>query len=244
MKVSVALSLPPTANITTEELQLPEVKSGLESQLATAIGIDVQYVTITAIYICPDDARCVENQRRLTRANGRGRGRRAIVTRKTKDGQARMLSSDTEKRIVVEFVLSATEEIIQAAETMMSDTSTFTETLSDGASTSLSSTLNKKVQVEASAPITLERVVGKKIVEEDMDGTSNVPEGDGGSAMPDWFLPIVITAGSLILVLVIGGLIMQRRARNKLSKSIQPFNSDDLDDAKEISSRGDSDRKR
>ena len=155
-----------------------------------------------------------------------------------------MLSSDTEKRIVVEFVLSATEEIIQAAEAMMSDTSTFTETLSDGASTSLSSTLNKKVQVEASAPITLERVVGKKIVEEDMDGTSNVPEGDGGSTMPDWFLPVVITAGSLIVVLVIGGLIMQRRARNKLSKSIQPFNSDDLDDAKEISSRGDSDRKK
>ena len=64
IKAQVSLTIPSTANITTEELQSVTVKAGLETQLAAAIGIDVQYVTITAIYLCPGDTRCDTTNRR------------------------------------------------------------------------------------------------------------------------------------------------------------------------------------
>jgi hypothetical protein len=108
--------------------------------LATALAIDVKFVTITAIYLCPSDSRCTTSTRRLSRSWTR---------------QTRTLNGEVEQSIVVEFIIKANEEVIQQAEQQMAVTgadgsSSFQDVLSSGASTSLSKELNKDVTVVAS----------------------------------------------------------------------------------------------
>ena len=207
IKAQVSLTIPSTANITTEELQSVTVKAGLETQLAAAIGIDVQYVTITAIYLCPGDTRCDTTNRRELQQHHRLK---------------RELNAEA-IRIVVEFVVAATEEIIKLAESGMSDTATFTETLSTGASTSLTKTLNKEITVKASSPTTLERTTAT-----DPDANADQTNNNNESEMPSWFLPVVVTAGGLTIAMLVGFVLLNKRAKDKKRKAIQPYLDDDV----------------
>jgi hypothetical protein len=108
--------------------------------LATALAIDVEFVTITAIYLCPNDSRCTTSTRRLSRS----------WTQET-----RTLNGEVEQSIVVEFIIKANEKVIQQAKQQMAVTdadgsSSFRDALSSGASTSLSKELNKDVTVVVS----------------------------------------------------------------------------------------------
>ena len=212
IQAQVSLTLPSTANITTEELQSVEVKVGLQTQLAAAIGIDVQYVTITAIYLCPGDNRCTTTTRRLMR------------------------ELNTEGvRIVVEFMVAASEEIIQQAEAGMANTDNFQETMSTGASTSLSQTLNKDITVTASAPMTTSRTVGSPTPAPEAIGLDTDQSVPGTStSMPTWFIPVVASAGGLTLVLLVAGLVL--RTRNNAKKAIQPYEEDSLSKSQQSSS--------
>ena len=203
IKVSISLNLPPTANITMDELQSKNVKDGLELQLAEAIGIDAEFVTITAIYLCPGDIRCTTTTRRLK-----------VMSQRRLNGE--------EKRIVVEFEIKADEEVVQQAERNMAKSGPggFQETLSSGASKSLSKELNKDIEVTASKPTTLSRTVGKEptLPDEDIDNNNQ-----SSLDMPEWFLPVIGGVGGLICISIVALLVKRKRDENKIKKSIRPY---------------------
>jgi hypothetical protein len=213
----VALSLGADANVTNEELQAPEVKTALTKQLAIAIGIDSSLVTITDIYLCPGGSpKCPSARRALGELGELGDSRHLDAVKQS---------------IVVEFEVKGSEEVVSAAETNLA-TDSFQETLGAGATTSLSSALNKKIAVTVdSPPVTLERISGAEETADDADKS-----GDGtadAGTLPDWVIPAAVGGGGLLAVVSIGLAISKRRRENKLAKSIRPSAREDDEEARQ-----------
>jgi len=158
----------------------------LPVQLATALAIDVKFVTITAIYLCPKDNRCTTSTRRLSRSWTR---------------QTRTLNGEVEQSIVVEFIIKANKEVIQQAEQQMAVTgadgsSSFQDVLSSGASTSLSKELNKDVTVVASKTSNSEGGLE--------GGSTSDTEAKSPNAKNDSGFVIALSCGGLLLFIGAG----------------------------------------
>ena len=158
----------------------------LPVQLATALAIDVKFVTITAIYLCPKDNRCTTSTRRLSRSWTR---------------QTRTLNGEVEQSIVVEFIIKANKEVIQQAEQQMAVTgadgsSSFQDVLSSGASTSLSKELNKDVTVVASKTSNSEGGLE--------GGSTSDTEAKSPDAKNDSGFVIALSCGGLLLFIGAG----------------------------------------
>ena len=196
IRVQVSLTLSSKANITNEQLQTDAVRSALTQDLAVAIGIDSSLVTITDVYICPGSPKCQSRIRQLD--NG----------------------LDTGKKIIIEFEVKASEEIVSAAESnLVSDS--FQDKLGEEASASLSQTLNQNVKVTVdSPPVTLERMRGTSNDGDD-DSYDRLPDDD---PLPDWVIPAVASAGGLLAVVIIGLFMSRKRAESKLARQIRSMN--------------------